>query len=125
MVPYTDQQSKNFYHNYFIQRGSGLDVYEGYTTMPQIGGGFFSGFFKKAMPVIANVAKKVGKSALRTGLSLAEDAIQGDQANERETFSSRAKKRLANEGVELLRDLNPEKKKKKSSKNPKRRRIVI
>jgi hypothetical protein len=131
MIPYTDQQSKKFYRDYYVQRGSGLDVYEGYTTMPQIGQGFgktTSGLFNKAVPILTSVAKKVGKSALRTGLQLAEEALNGSEEKDRDTsVKTRVQKRFASEGINLLKEMTaPKKKRRRAIKGtPQRRRMVI
>jgi hypothetical protein len=59
-----------------------METYGGYTTMPQIGRGFISNLFKKAVPMLTSVAKRVGKGALRAGLNMAEEALNG-QAKKR------------------------------------------
>ena len=78
--PMTQQEWAAFYGISRGQtgRGSGMTYFHG--TQNQRGSGFgslFSGLLRAVMPVAKTALKAVGREALRTGVSVASDALAG------------------------------------------------
>jgi hypothetical protein len=77
------------YENYYVnQSGSGIPVFTGYRGQRGHGiGNFLSGVFRSAVPMIKKGLGAFGKQALRTGLEIANDVVDGhslkDSATER------------------------------------------
>ena len=71
--------NKDFYEQYYANHsGSGIPVF--YGALGQRGhglGSMISGFFRRAFPFIFSGAKALGKQALKTGVNIANDVIDG------------------------------------------------
>lgn len=99
----------HFFQGTRYQRGYGL-------------GGILKGLFRAAVPLVTKGAKTIGKQAARTGISIAGDALSG------ENVKLASKRRLKEAGRTLtskaLRNIGvqPPKKKKKSIKRRKQTR---
>ena len=76
--------NKNFYEQYYVnQSGSGIPVF--YSALGQRGHGLgskISGFFRRAFPFIFSGAKALGRQALKTGVNIANDVIDGKSLKE-------------------------------------------
>ena len=76
--------NKDFYEQYYVnQSGSGIPVF--YGALGQRGhglGSMISGFFRRAFPFIFSGAKALGKQALKTGVNIANDVIDGKSLKE-------------------------------------------
>jgi hypothetical protein len=69
---------KSFEDYYNQQAGNGLSFYQGSQQQQGHGlGGFFRSLFRAAVPLLKSGAKAVGKQVLRSGVDLAQDALQG------------------------------------------------
>ena len=86
------------YHEYYLnQAGRGYPVYVG--TRYQRGhglGSIFGSLFKSAVPLLKRGAKTLGREALKTGLNLASDVMEG------QNVTQAAKSRLKSTGQSLL-----------------------
>ena len=71
--------SRDLYEQYYAQQsGSGMPVYYGAHSQRGHGlGSFLSGLFRRAVPFLTRGAKSLGKQALRTGLNIANDVVEG------------------------------------------------
>ena len=67
------------YTDYYVQQaGRGYPVYAGSRFQRGHGlGSVFGGLFKAAAPLLKKVAKAFGREALKTGLNIAGDVVQG------------------------------------------------
>ena len=76
--------NKDFYEQYYVnQSGSGIPVF--YGALGQRGHGLvsmISGFFRRAFSFIFSGAKALGKQALKTGVNIANDVIDGKSLKE-------------------------------------------
>lgn len=81
IVPFDPQETLAHYDEYYRRQiGAGGGVYAGRAIMDMRGAGigsFLGKMFKKAAPVLLNVAKSVGKSVGRQALNVARDALDG------------------------------------------------
>jgi hypothetical protein len=81
IVPFDPQETLAHYDEYYRRQvGAGGAVYAGRAIMDMRGAGigsFLGKMFKKAAPVLLNVAKSVGKSVGRQALNVARDALDG------------------------------------------------
>ena len=78
------------YHEYYLnQAGKGYPVYVG--TRYQRGS-----LFKSAVPLLKRGAKTLGREALKTGLNLASNVVEG------QNVAQAAKSRLKSTGQNLL-----------------------
>lgn len=75
IVPYYPEDSSDDYQTYYLsQVGHGFNVFRGESVQTGHGiGSFLGGLARKAMPMLKNFAGK----ALKTGVSIAKDAIDG------------------------------------------------
>jgi len=116
---------------YVNQSGTGLSGFEG-LRYHQVGGSFFGRLFKGA---ILPLLKYVGKSAVRTGVNVADDILQGKNYKEAikgnlketaRTMTADAKKRLQKsqkgEGKRRRRKKTTPTKSKDTATKPRRRR---
>lgn len=91
--------SSNIYSRYYLEQagyGAGGSVFQGTRIQRGYGlGGFFASMFRSAMPMIKEGAKAAGKSLLRTGLDIVQDALAG------ESIKAAAKQRFSQTGREL------------------------
>ena len=85
------------YENYYVgQVGRGHPVFTGARTQRGYGlGGILGGLFRSAMPLIKRGAKALGREALRTGVGIAQDALDG------KNVKKAAKSRLLHAGRNL------------------------
>ena len=70
------------YEQYYLdqakQKGGHLPAFHGVQSQRGYGlGGIFKGLFRWAMPYIRQGAKMLGKKALKTGVNVAQDVIEG------------------------------------------------
>ena len=86
------------YHEYYLnQAGRGYPVYTG--TRYQRGhglGSIIGSLFKSAVPLLKRGAKTLGRKALKTGLNLASDIMEG------QNVTQATKSRLKSTGQNLL-----------------------
>ena len=89
-TPFCCDASKDFYEQYYAeQSGSGMPVFYGARGQRGHGlGSFLSGLFRRVMPFLSRGAKALGKTALRTGLDIANDVVEGS------SFRDSASKRV-------------------------------
>lgn len=96
--------SRHLYEDYYMrQSGSGLPIFVG--SRGQAGHGLgstciLSGFFRSAFPMLKRGLATFGKHALKTGLEIADDMVQG------ETLRDSAKKRVP-EGIKRFATSGP------------------
>ena len=94
----THRYDTKAYHDYYIhQTGKGYPVFAG--RRYQIGHGLdciFGGPFRAAMPLLKEGAKTLEREALKTGLNIAGDVVQG------RNIKQTAKSRLKSTGENLL-----------------------
>jgi len=88
------EASRHLYENYYVnQSGNGLPVIMGYSGQRGHGlGSLLSGLFRRAMPLLKGGLATFGKHALKTGLEIANDVVEGD------TLKASAKRRVP-EGI--------------------------
>jgi hypothetical protein len=75
----THRYNTEAYHDYYIhQAGKGYPVFAGRRYKKGHGlGNIFEGLFKAAMPLLKKGAKTLEREALKTGLNIARDVVQG------------------------------------------------
>lgn len=118
-VPYYPEESQPYIHKYYSdQVGDGVGVvFEGSTIQRGSGvGNLLSGIFKSTLPLLKTGAKTIGKELLRTGASVAKDALQG------RNFAESASENFKEAGSNLLDNLaqslsNPPRRPKRKSSN--------
>ena len=76
----THHPNAEAFHNYYLhQAGKGYPVYAGRRFQRGHGlGSIIGSLFKSAVPLLKKGAKVLGKEALKTGLNVAHDALQGE-----------------------------------------------
>ena len=86
------------YQDYYIhQTGKGYPIFAGRRYQRGQGlGSIFGGLFKAAMPLLKKGAKNLGREALKTGLNISGDVVQG------RNIKQAAKSRLKSTGQNLL-----------------------
>lgn len=101
LVPY-ECCTQTFEDYYTGQAGNGLAYYQGQPYQRGYGiGGWFKKLFRMALPFLARGAKTVGKEALRTGVEIAQDVMEGRQfAEAAEERSKAAGKKLAKKALQ-------------------------
>ena len=73
-----------------------MPVFQGAALQKGYGlGGILGGLLRSAVPLLKQGAKAIGKTALKSGIGLAQDALTG------QNFKSAAKKRLKEAGKSL------------------------
>ena len=94
----THRYNTKAYHDYYIhQAGKGYPVFAGRRYQRGHGlGNIFEGLFKAAMPLLKKGAKTLEREALKTGLNIARDVVQG------RNIKQAAKSRLKSSGENLL-----------------------
>lgn len=84
MRKYCCDESRDLYLKYYSsQSGSGLPYFSG--TYSQRGhgiGSVFSGLFRSIWPLIKSQLKDVGKQALKSGINIAADVVDGKSFKE-------------------------------------------
>lgn len=94
--------SYNAYESYYRQQaGAGLPYFAGAPSQRGHGlGSIFSGLLRSALPVLKTVGKNVGKSALKAGVTVAGDMIEG------RNFENSLRNRAREEIGTMTRKLN-------------------
>ncbi len=72
-------EDPDFYPSYYLnQAGSGLPIYGGIRIQRGYSlGGFFASLFRSSLPFLKHGARVIGKEALRSGLGVASDVLDG------------------------------------------------
>lgn len=98
---YCCDSSKLSYQNYYAnQAGSGMPFYVGSKQQRGHGlGSILSGLFKSAAPILKKGLSSLGKNALKTGISIAGDVLEGKQ------FGEAAKTRIPSGIKNLVKDV--------------------
>ena len=94
----THRYDTKAYHDYYIhQVRKGYPVFVGRRYQRgHVLGSIFGGLFKAAMPLLKKGAKTLGREALKTGLNIAGDVVQG------RNIKQAAQSRLKSTGENLL-----------------------
>jgi hypothetical protein len=94
----THRYDTKAYHDYYIhQAGKGYSVFAGRRYQRGHGlGSIFGGLLKAAMPLLKKGAETLGREALKTGLNIAGNVLQGRNIKQAE------KSRLKSTGQNLL-----------------------
>ncbi len=88
----------HYVDHYTRQLGRGYPVFRGAPTQKGYGlGNILGGLFRTAMPLIKQGAKTFGRQAVRTGLGIAQDALEG------KNVKSSAQSRLKQTGRRMTR----------------------
>ncbi len=71
--------SRDLYETYYLnQSGSGLPIFVGYSGQRGHGlGSMLGGLVRKAMPLLQRGLKSFGKQALKTGMEIVSDVVDG------------------------------------------------
>lgn len=80
LIPLEKSKINDQYNSLYNQTGNGanIPIYRGGSVQRGYGlGSIFSGLVKSAIPLLKSGAKSLGKTALKTGLNVARDAIEG------------------------------------------------
>ena len=102
--------NRALYENYYIsQSGNGIPVFEGHRGQRGHGlGSMLSGLFRGAVPMLKKGLSIFGRQALRTGLDMVNDVVEGksfrDSARERLPEGLRAG---IGEGIKSIREAMP------------------
>ena len=82
--PYCCEASRDLYKHYYIaQSGNGLPVFVGARGQRGHGlGSLLGGLFRSAFPMIKRGLATFGKHALKTGLEIANDVVEGQNIKE-------------------------------------------
>ncbi len=96
--PYCCQPNPRVYEDYYMhQAGHGLPVFMGARRQRGHGlGSILSGLLRTVTPLLKRGAKALGKRALKTGMQIAGDVIQG------KNVKKAAKRRLKQMGADLV-----------------------
>lgn len=108
------------YERYYAQQaGGGLPYFAGARYQTGSGlGSVLASIGRTLLPLVKSGAKTLGKHALKSGVTLAGDVIQG------KNFKKSAVKRTKELGVGFFNDLTTSKKRKKSKRVKKKPRTV-
>jgi hypothetical protein len=87
LVPYNPEDSRPYYKKYYDdQVGHGMGVFEGDTIQTGRGiGSVVRSLFKTTLPLIKSGAKAAGRELLKTGATIASEALQGRNFKESAT----------------------------------------
>jgi len=87
------EASRGMYEDYYTQQGQGVPVFNGSAGQRGHGlGSILSGLFRSAMPMIKRGLAFFGKHAIKTGLEVANDVVEGS------SFVNSARRRVP-EGI--------------------------
>lgn len=107
MIPCNKLAINELYRQHYDQKGGGIDIPVFVGTKFQKGyglGGILGSLFKSALPVIKQGALNLAKSAVKTGLNIANDSFNGVPVKEAFINNARASSmNLANKAVSKLR----------------------
>lgn len=101
----------NLYKSYYLKQaqsgGGNLPAFHGARIQRGYGiGSFLKGLFRSAVPFIKDGAKAVGKTALATGLNIANDVMTGrDMKSSARTRALEAKNSLKNKAFVTARNI--------------------
>ena len=77
------EASRDMYEDYYGRQNGGSPVFRGSVIQRGHGlGSVLRGLFRSALPLINRGAKALGKHALRTGLEIANDVVDGSSFKE-------------------------------------------
>lgn len=110
------------YENHYLQQvGNGLPVFRGARVQKGHGlGNVLGGLFRSAMPLLKKGVKSLGKEALRTGVEIAGDVLDGRSIKQAaKTRTLAAGKRVANRAASSI---TGSKSVKRSKRSPSSRR---
>lgn len=97
MKPIHHSDAKSYENYYLHQAGGGHPVYVGSRFQRGHGlGSVFGGLFKAAMPLLKKGAKTLGQQALKTGLEMVGDVVEG------KNLKQAAKSRLTTAGRNIV-----------------------
>lgn len=122
LIPFDCKHAEHEYSNFYNQTGAGsIPIFSGAKTQVGYGlGGIFGSLLKAALPVIKKGALSLGKTALKTGINVARDGLEGRNIRHSlgNNFKTAGKDILANSltGVNNLL-LNNRHKRKRQRKN--------
>lgn len=96
--PYCCDNNQQLYDEYYLnQAGNGLPVFIGTKVQRGHGiGNLLSGLFRAATPLLKKGAMALGKHALRTGMQIAGDVIEG------QNIKQAAKRHFKEAGSDLV-----------------------
>ena len=96
--PIYRSNNKDFEDYYLNQAGNGIPFFSGSRTQRGHGlGSVLGGLFKSAVPILKRGVKTLGKHALRTGLQIASDVVEG------KNFKTAAREGLKKTGSDLTK----------------------
>lgn len=92
--PFCCDATKHLYESYYLdQHGRGLPVFSGSRRQKGHGlGSILGGLFRSALPMLKRGLASFGRHALKTGLDIANDVVEGDG------FKTSARRRIP-EGI--------------------------
>ena len=136
IIAFNRDEIDNCYRDHFDQRGyRNIPIYTG--GKHQIGygiGAIFGNLLKSSLPILKQGLKSVGRTALKTGLNIAQDALQGKDIKAAiKTNARKAGREVINKSFQsidgALNSQGPKKRKRTSrpltsAKTAKRRRRV-
>ena len=122
-LPYIHEKSKSSYDKYYSQTGDGIaNVFQGSQIQKGYGlGSMLTSLAKSAIPLLKRGAVALGKTALQTGVNLANDGLNG------KNMSNAARDRFSQFGSDLFSNLQAshnqgQRKRKQSQRNNKKRK---
>lgn len=78
LIPYNSENSRQLYNDHYNQSGHVMNVFHGQQIQKGYGlGGIFTSLAKSALPLLKKGAMALGKTALQTGVKLAQDRLAG------------------------------------------------
>jgi hypothetical protein len=102
LVPYYPDESKEAYHNYYVnQAGRGIGVFQGSTVQRGHGiGNLLQGLAKSTLPLLKQGGKMLGKQLLNTGVGIVKDVMDG------RSLAQSTRENFKEGGLSLLSDLS-------------------
>jgi hypothetical protein len=102
LVPYYPEESKEHYHNYYVnQVGRGLGVFEGSTIQHGHGiGSLLRGLANSTLPLLKQGGKMLGKQLLNTGVGIVKDVMDG------RNFGDSTRENFKDGGLALLGNIS-------------------
>lgn len=108
---------RDYEHHYIQQIGHGLPVFRGSRAQKGHGlGNVLGGLFRSAMPLLKKGVKSLGKEALRTGVEIAGDVLDGRSIRDSaKTRTLAAGKRVAKRAASSVMGSTSNKRRKRPS----------
>jgi hypothetical protein len=102
LVPYYPEESKEHYHNYYVnQIGRGFGVFEGSTIQHGHGiGSLLRGLANSTLPLLKQGGKMLGKQLLNTGVGIVKDVMDG------RNFADSTRENFKEGGLALLDNIS-------------------